>query len=122
VDGIEPIQPTDFAVVPSNQVTVYASTLNPMAELQTYRFEIDTLPTFNSNFKRFAEISEIGGVKSVNPNQWKLASNNQLSTLNLEDSVVYCWRVALVEPTLIWKQRSFQYIQNKSGWVPSVYS
>jgi hypothetical protein len=39
VDGIEPIHPTDFAVVPSNQVTVYASTLNPMAELQTYRFE-----------------------------------------------------------------------------------
>ncbi len=121
VDGIEPIQPTDFAVVPSNQITVYASTLNPMAELQTYRFEIDTLPTFNSNFKRFAEISEIGGVKSVNPNQWKLASNNQLSSLILEDSIVYYWRVALVEPTLIWKQRSFQYIQNKSGWGQADY-
>lgn len=121
VDGIEPIQPTDYAVVPSNQVTVYASTLNPMAELQTYRFELDTLPSFNSNFKRFYEISEIGGVKSVNSNQWKLASSNQLSNLILEDSVVYYWRVALVEPTPIWKQRSFQYIPNKSGWGQADY-
>jgi len=116
VDGIEPIQPSDFAVVPKDQITLYASTLNPMAELKTYRFEIDTIPSFSSNFKRYAEISEFGGVKSVAPNQWKLASSNQLSTLTLEDSLVYYWRVALVEPTLIWKQRSFQYIKNKTGW------
>jgi len=99
VDGIEPIQPADFAVVPKEHITLYASTLNPMAEIKTYRFEIDTIPSFNSGFKRFAEINEIGGVKSVAPNEWKLASNNQLTTLTLSDSVVYYWRVALVEPT-----------------------
>jgi hypothetical protein len=116
IDGIEPILPENFAVVPKDSVVLFASTVNPLATFNTYRFEIDTLVDFSSPFTRYSEASGLGGVKSVNPSQWKLVSSNVNSTLVLQDSVVYYWRVALVENNPIWKNRSFQYIQNKSGW------
>lgn len=122
VDGIEPIAPADFAVVPKDSITLYASTINPLASSNSYRFEIDTIPTFTSAFSRYAVVTGNGGVKSVSPSDWKLISNNQNASLLLEDSLVYYWRVALVEPTLIWKKRSFQYIQNKSGWGQADYN
>ena len=121
VDGIEPILPTDFAVVPKDSVTLFASTINPLAPFATYRFEIDTNVTFNSPFARYSEKSGLGGLKQVNPSEWKLKSNNQLSELTLTDSSVYFWRVALVEPTYKWKRRSFQFIKNKSGWGQADY-
>lgn len=121
VDGIEPILPIDFAVVPLDSITLSASTINPLAPLATYRFEIDTIASFNSNFKRYCEKTELGGLKQVNPSEWKLASSNQLQPLILVDSTVYYWRVALIEPTLKWKNRSFQHIINKSGWGQADY-
>lgn len=116
VDGIEPIAPTDFAVVPNDTVSLYASTINPLAEFATYRFELDTVADFSSGFKKYCEKSGLGGVKQVNPSEWKLSSTNQQATLILEDSSVYYWRVALIENNLKWKNRSFQFIKNKSGW------
>jgi hypothetical protein len=121
VDGIEPVLPTDFAVVPIDSITLFGSTINPLAPFGTYRFEIDTNSTFNSSFARYAEKSGLGGLKQVNPSEWKLKSNNQSSTLVLSDSSVYYWRVALVEPSLKWKKRSFQFIKNKSGWGQADY-
>ena len=121
VDGIEPVLPTDFAVVPIDSITLFGSTINPLATFGTYRFEIDTNSTFNSSFARYAEKSGLGGLKQVNPSEWKLKSNNQSSTLVLSDSSVYYWRVALVEPSLKWKKRSFQFIKNKSGWGQADY-
>jgi hypothetical protein len=116
VDGIEPILPQNFAVVPNDSITLYASTINPIASFNNYRFEIDTVSNFSSAFARYAVVSGSGGLKSVNPSQWKLTSNNQSSNLVLEDSVVYYWRVALIENNPIWKNRSFQYIVGKRGW------
>ncbi len=121
VDGIEPILPTDFAVVPNDSITLYASTINPLAELGTYRFEIDTVASFTSNFKRYCEKTELGGLKQVNPSEWKSASTNQLAPLILTDSTVYFWRVALIESTIKWKNRSFQHLTNKSGWGQADY-
>ena len=48
------------------------------------------------------------------------------STLNeepllLEDSMVYFWRVVLVDNEMNWKTRSFQYIKNKRGWGQDVF-
>ncbi|MBM3185277.1 MAG: hypothetical protein FJZ67_03180 [Bacteroidetes bacterium] len=116
VDGIEPILPSDFAVVPSDSVTLFASTIDPLAQMGTYRFEIDTVVSFSSNFKRYCEKTELGGLKQVNPSEWKSAASNLLDPLVLTDSTVYYWRVALIEPTIKWKNRSFQHIINKSGW------
>ena len=39
VDGIEPILPIDFGVVPSDSTVLYASTIDPVAQFNTYRLD-----------------------------------------------------------------------------------
>ena len=116
IDGIEPILPIDFAVVPRDTIALFASTIDPLAPLNTYRFEIDTVHTFNSGFRRYAMVTGLGGVKSVNWNQWISNSTNIAAPVVMVDSVVYYWRVCLNEAMPMWKTRSFQYIINKEGW------
>jgi Peptidase family C25 len=116
IDGIQPVSPPKFAVVPTDSIVLKASTIDPLASIQTYRFEIDTTDTFNSPELHYQEIVSIGGVKEAYPEDWKLASNNQISPLIAADSTVFFWRVALSAPTLDWKESSFQYISGKSGW------
>lgn len=116
IDGIVPVLPYDFAVVPNDSVTVKASTINPIADFNTYRFEIDTTDLFNSPQRRYAMVSGLGGVKEVNPSQWKSASSNQPFPLVCTDSTVYFWRVAVDSSVFVWRESSFQYIQGKTGW------
>ena len=116
VAGIEPVLPYDFAVVPIDSVVVKASTINPIADFNTYRFEIDTTDLFDSPFKKYAIVSGLGGVKEVLPSQWISTSSNMPSTLVCEDSVVYFWRVAIDEATPFWRESSFQHIIGKEGW------
>ena len=116
IDGINPVLPSDFAIVPSDSITLKASTINPIASFKSYRFEIDTTDLFNSSFHRYAVVSGLGGVKEVFPSNWVSVSTNQKSKLILEDSLVYFWRVAIDSSTLNWSERSFQYIKGKTGW------
>lgn len=116
IDGILPVIPPDFAVVPSDSVTLKASTIDPIAGANIYRFEIDTTDLFNSPELRYATISDLGGVKEVFPSDWKLVSTNQKAKLTCKDSTVYFWRVAIDGPTIKWYERSFQYIKGKTGW------
>ncbi len=116
IDGIVPVIPYEFAVVPNDSVTVKASTIDPIADFNTYRFEIDTTDLFNSPQKRYAVVSGLGGVKEVNPSQWKSASSNQIFPLVCADSTVYFWRVAVDSSVLFWRESSFQYIPGKTGW------
>jgi hypothetical protein len=46
IDGIIPVVPFEFAVVPQDSVTVMGSTINPIAPYRTYRFELDTTDLF----------------------------------------------------------------------------
>lgn len=115
IDGILPVIPYDFAVVPEDSVTVKASTINPIADWNTYRFEIDTTDLFNSPEHRYALVSGYGGVKEVHPSQW-LSTSGGASPLTCEDSTVYFWRVAVEEPSPTWHEFSFQYIPNRVGW------
>jgi len=116
VSGIEPVLPWKFAVVPEDSVTLKASTIDPIADFNTYRFEIDTTDLFDSPFKRYALVSGLGGVKEVNPSQWLLSSNNSSAPLICTDSTVYFWRVAIDETTPYWRESSFEYIVGKEGW------
>lgn len=116
IDGINPIWPYDFAIVPRDSVTLKASTINSVAAFKSYRFEIDTTDLFNSPQHRFAMVSGLGGVKEVNPSQWKKTSNNQSFPLVCPDSTVYFWRVAVDSSVLNWRESSFQYIAGKTGW------
>lgn len=116
VDGIEPILPYEFAVVPRDTLSVFASTIDPLADVNSYRFEMDTTHLFNSTFHRFALVTGVGGVKKVRWNEWKSVGNNALAPVVFSDSVVYYWRVAINEANPQWKKRSFQYIPGKEGW------
>ncbi len=116
IDGIIPVVPYDFAVVPEDSVTVRASTVDPVAPFNTYRFELDTTDLFNSPMHRYATVSGLGGVKEVNPSQWISVSSGLSAPLVCTDSTVYFWRVAIDSSILEWRERSFQYITNKSGW------
>jgi hypothetical protein len=116
VDGIMPVLPYDYAVVPDDQVTLKASTINPIASFNTYRFEIDTTDLFNTPFRKYALVSGLGGVKEVAPNQWLNVNSNMSSPLTLTDSTVYFWRVAVDSTFPQWVEHSFQYIPGKRGW------
>ena len=118
IDGITPVIPYQFAVIPKDSVTLHASTNNPIADFNTYRFEIDTIDFEGapSPAHRFALVSEPGGVKTVTPSEWTLSSNPTVNdTLICTDSTVYFWRTS-IEGDTNWRESSFQYIEGKSGW------
>ena len=121
VDGVEPVWPENFAVLPIDSISVRASTIDVLAALNTYRFELDTTPNFNSEFARMHTKTIEGGLLTVHPSEWVLKSSGNAAALQLQDSTVYFWRVALEDNELVWKQRSFQYIANKRGWGQDVY-
>jgi hypothetical protein len=118
IEGIQPVLPANFAVVPKDSVTVIASTINPIAPFATYRFEIDTIDFVGSPspFHRYALISGLGGIKQVNPSEWLSTQTGQPAPLICTDSTVYFWRVSLDSPSPIWQEHSFQYIPEKQGW------
>lgn len=115
IDGINPIWPYNYAVVPFDTVTVKASTINPLADLKSYRFELDTTDTYDSPQFRTYTLSELGGVKEVRYDEWRNLSG-AISPLTCSDSGVYFWRVAVDSSVLNWSEFSFQYIKDKWGW------
>lgn len=115
ISGINPIWPYNYAVVPYDTVTVKASTINPIAELRTYRFELDTTDTYDSPQLRRFSVIELGGVKEVPYDAW-LNANGSPFPLVCADSMVYFWRVAVDSSVLNWSEFSFQYIHGKRGW------
>jgi hypothetical protein len=117
VDGIYPVWPYDYAVVPNDTITLKASTVNPFADMATYRFEIDTTDLFNSPFRKYKTVNSLGGVVTVQPDEWLNVASNISQNLVLEDSVSYFWRVAVEDTgSYFWIENSFQYINGKSGW------
>ncbi len=103
--GIIPVYPYRFAVVGQNNVTLQASTGDPFAGPTNYRFQVDTTGHFNSPFLAEMIVNQAGGLV-----QWPLP-------FTLSDSTVYFWRVAIDEgDELSWRNSSFQYIADKTGW------
>lgn len=115
IDGMLPIWPYNYAVIPYDTITVKASTINPIASLKTYRFELDTTDTYDSPQLRRFSVTGLGGVKSVQPNQWLSAFGSPFP-LVCSDSTVYFWRVAVDSTVPNWAEYSFQYIPGKRGW------
>ena len=102
--GIVPVYPYEFSVVSQSQLELVASTGDPFAAQGKYVFQIDTTDVFNSPFLQQQTISSPGGVV-----KWDLP-------FVLADSTVYYWRVSELAEEPIWRQSSFQYIENKEGW------
>jgi len=115
ISGINPIWPYNYAVVPYDTVTVKASTINPIASIKTYRFQLDTTDTYDSPMFRQFSVTGLGGVKEVPHTAW-LSSSGSPMPLVCTDSTVYFWRVAVDSSVLNWSEFSFQYIPGKRGW------
>lgn len=117
VDGIYPVWPYNYAVVPRDTLTLIGSTINPFADMAVYRFEIDTTDLFDSPFRKFSSQTSLGGLVEVDYNQWFNSNSGTQEQLILQDSMVYFWRVAVEDTgSLLWFENSFQYIPGKTGW------
>jgi hypothetical protein len=110
---ITPVYPFKYAIVPDASVILKATTDNIYAPQKTYRFEIDTTDAFNSPFLRTKTFTQSGGVI-----KWPLP-------FSCDSGKVYYWRVSL-DPSLYpsnykWKESSFIYIPQKTGWSQAHY-
>lgn len=115
-NGVKPIWPYEYAIIPNKTEILKASTINPFEPLRSYIFEIDTTDLFNSPFKKHQKITSVGGVLEATPNNWINNNTQQPSSLEFTDSTVYFWRCSPDSSVKNWLESSFQYIPNKWGW------
>ncbi|MGN6493813.1 MAG: C25 family cysteine peptidase [Agriterribacter sp.] len=104
-DGVNTIYPYNFSIVNKQNFSFYASTANPIADMQTYNFEIDTTENFNSAFKKTSTANTATNILEFKPG------------VSLTDSTVYYWRVAkavTTPATVTWSTASFIYLSNSS--------
>jgi hypothetical protein len=104
ISDIVPVYPYEFAIYPTDTVTLEASTGYPFLSSQNFIFEMDTTDLFNSPFKKIGTVTHQGGVV-----RWK-------PPLVMTDSTVYFWHVAVNNSNPKWKESSFIYITGKTGW------
>lgn len=120
-NGISPVYPYEFAIVPDSAMNLKASTFNPLIGIKPYRFEIDTTDLFNSPIARFQIVNAAGGVVECSPANWLLKSNSSPAPLVFADSTVYYWRVSPDSTSFLWDESSFQYINDLRGWGQAHY-
>ncbi len=98
---LNPVYPYNYSIVNNQNITLSASTANPLIPMSNYVMEIDTTELFNSAFKKTYNTSSIGGVIQFTP-----------TNLSLTDSTVYYWRTSVVAVTgnNIWNTFSFVYL------------
>jgi len=106
--SLVPVYPYEFAVIPDDQVTLYASTIDPFSKQKTYHFELAGNPLFSPLLASHTTPGS-GGVLGWRP------------PVTFTDSAVYFWRVcvdSLDHPEGItdWRGSSFRYISGKKGW------
>lgn len=105
ISDIVPVYPYEYAIYPSDTVTLKASTGYPFLQNQNYIFEIDTTDLFNSPWKKTQIVNHQGGVVTWKP------------PVLLSDCTVYYWHVAVNNGSgFNWKESSFIYISQKTGW------
>ena len=112
-----PVYPYAYAIVPDAAPLLKASTGDPLAPPRTYLFQIDTTDLFNSPIREITTITAPGGV--VN---WQPQSIYNINAI--QDSTVFFWRCTIDSTGnggYNWYERSFQYIEGKSGWGQAHY-
>ncbi|MFN5323670.1 MAG: C25 family cysteine peptidase [Bacteroidota bacterium] len=113
---IAPVYPPEFAIVPqASGFKLKASTVDPFAAPRNYKFQIDTVRTFNSPFRKQGLVFSGGGVVVWQP------------PFNLQPDRVYYWRVSrdslptdTIHPE--WKESSFIHKSGITGWSQAHYS
>ena len=119
---IVPVYPYEFAVVPTANTLLKASTGDPYAADLKYYFQIDTSNTFNSTSLTEEVIESSGGVVEWAPNSSSdLTSffNSFSNSTTLLKPQVFYWRVSADSTDnngFAWKESSFQHVSGQKGW------
>ncbi len=109
-NGARPIYPLEFGIVNDEcPFVLRAATSNFFLEEQTYVFEIDTVYTFDSPWKKRTEFENSGGLIEWDPE------------IIPEEGKVYYWRVSPAQVEGVgyqWKSSSFTYLaDNEASWI-----
>ncbi len=103
---VYPVYPANYAIVPTNKLVLKAATGLPLEPTANYKMECDTTDLFNSPLLQTTTITSAGGVMEWN-----------INNATLIDTTVYFWRVAKVTGNALkWKEQSFEYIAQKTGY------
>ncbi|KAA9332643.1 putative type IX secretion system sortase PorU2 [Adhaeribacter soli] len=118
MNGIAALLPVEYSIVSTPTVDLVGQPTNLMTAARDYYFELDTVPTFNSPFRKFAVVQKAGSTPIWN--------TTLLPNTSPDDSLVYYWRFRfntfLPQEDTIWAESSFRYIPNSpSGWSQSHY-
>lgn len=107
-----PLFPAEYAIVGERTIYLQASTfVMSLGSPTYYAFEIDTVSTFNSPFKKVS--GRVVGTAALG--EWPIG-------FDMTPDQVYYWRVRLADYYPIqWIQNSFKYIPDKTGWSQSQY-
>ncbi|HEX2898369.1 MAG TPA: C25 family cysteine peptidase, partial [Bacteroidia bacterium] len=103
----KPVSPPDFAIVRDATVALVASTYQmlPLGAIR-YSFEIDTVNTFDSPFKRTSPV--VLGSSAIG--EWPIP-------FAMTPGQVYYWRARLTDAyPEQWTSSSLKYIPGKTGW------
>ncbi len=109
--GITLVSPPEFSITNETDISLKIQANDIFSKEQQYVFEIDTIKTFNSNWKKISP--NINGDAFIS---WK-------ASVSLENQKVYYWRAKqLNNQNSDWQASSFTYISNISnGWNQSHY-
>lgn len=99
-----PVLPVNNAIIPTNTVELYMSSVDAMNPPRTVAVEIDTSETFSSPLK-LSTIIQTDGSSIIS---WK-------PDITFIDGTTYFWRVTASD-TSKWNESSFTYEEGKSGW------
>ncbi len=111
-NDVFPIYPYEYAIYPSDTISLVASTGDPFMTFRNYRFQIDTTDRFNSPLLHESTVGCEGGIV-----KWKVP-------FTMTENTVYYWRVSTEngpEENTIWKESSFIYIDGEEGWSQAHY-
>ncbi|MCB0737987.1 MAG: hypothetical protein KDC92_10775, partial [Bacteroidetes bacterium] len=112
-NGAAPIFPSEYGIVGEHEVTLTAQALDPSVARSTYFFEIDTIPTFKSPWKKRSRSLTSGQLA-----KWNVS-------LLSKDTQAYYWRVTIELDeggTAPWKVSTFSYIKSSGkGWAQVNY-
>ncbi|MEM6525492.1 MAG: C25 family cysteine peptidase [Bacteroidota bacterium] len=111
--GTRNLFPLDFAIVNRPQVKLVAQSADVFEEEREFIFELDSVSTFNSAFRR------IQTVRAKVLAEWETEIPDM-------DSIVYFWRSRFSQPepgeNSDWVTSSFVFINNgPSGWSQSIF-
>ncbi|MFC5283379.1 C25 family cysteine peptidase [Pedobacter alpinus] len=107
-NGISLISPNPYSILTNNNLELKIQSNNLFTQKVNYLFEIDTVKTFDSNWKKESGIINAGLFANWRPN------------IVLEHNKIYYWRAKLdadVNSGGQWQNNSFTFIPNsEEGW------